>query len=137
MNYTIQQAADKVHLTVHTLRFYDKEGLLPFVERSPGGNRVFSENNLEWLNLICCLKNSGMSIKHIRGYIQSSMQGDSTLEQRRQILVEHRDEVLKQIAELQRNLEMVEYKIEHYNTLCNPACKSSQNTEIFAAPSES
>ncbi len=119
MVYTIKQAAEKFSLTAHTLRYYDKEGLLPFVERDQAGNRLFTENNLEWLALICCLKNSGMPLKQIREYIQCCMQGDTTLEVRRQILTAHRQEVVKQIEALNRNLEKIDYKIEHYNTACN------------------
>jgi DNA-binding transcriptional MerR regulator len=120
MAYTIKEAAEKVNLTVHTLRFYDKEGLLPFVSRDGAGNRIFTESDLEWLRLICCLKNTGMPIKQIGVYIQWCMQGDSSLEARRELLIEHRQAVIEQIKELSHNLEAINYKIEHYNTLCNP-----------------
>jgi DNA-binding transcriptional MerR regulator len=133
MKYTIKQAAEKVNLTVYTLRYYDKEGLLPFMERDNVGNRLFTENNVEWLEMICCLKNTGMSLRQIKQYIQLCMQGDATLEVRRQILMEHRQGVLDQIDELNRNLERIDYKIEHYNTTCNlhfvaePACPAVQS----------
>lgn len=119
MNYTIKQAAEKVNLTVHTLRYYDKEGLLPFVNRDKAGNRVFTDSDLEWLGLICCLKNTGMPIKQIGTYIQWCLEGDSSLETRRQMLIEHRQIVLQQIEELNHNLEALNHKIERYNTLCN------------------
>lgn len=121
MSYTIKQAAEKVNLTVHTLRYYDKEGLLPFVSRDHAGNRVFTDNDLEWLHLICCLKNTGMPIKQIGTYIQWCMQGNDTLEARRQMLVKHREVVKQQIDELNHNLEAINCKIDHYNTqCCNP-----------------
>ena len=59
-----------------TLRYYDKEGLLPFVERSSGGIRMFQEKDYEWLKVISCLKKAGMSLKDIREYINLAMQGD-------------------------------------------------------------
>lgn len=117
MNYTIKQAAEKVDLTVHTLRYYDKEGLLPFVDRDKTGNRVFTDGDLEWLGLICCLKNTGMPIKQIRTYIQWCLDGDDSFELRRQMLVEHRQAVLQQISELKRNLEAINHKIEHHCTV--------------------
>lgn len=123
MNYTIKQAAEKVHLTAHTLRFYDREGLLPFVSRDAAGNRVFSEGDLEWLGLICCLKNTGMSIRQIGDYIQCCLEGDGTLEQRRQMLIAHRQAVLRQIEELNDNLAKINFKIEHYNKLCSPTIR--------------
>ena len=69
MTYSISEIADKMGLSVHTLRFYDKEGLLPFVERSSGGIRMFQESDIEWLQVIGCMKKAGMSIKDIRQYI--------------------------------------------------------------------
>jgi DNA-binding transcriptional MerR regulator len=119
MNYTIKQAADKANLTVHTLRYYDKEGLLPFVNRDKSGNRVFTESDFEWLGLICCLKNTGMPIKQIGAFIQSCMQGEDTLGSRLQMLVAHRQVVLQQINDLNHNLDVINHKIERYQTLCN------------------
>ncbi len=120
MSYTIKQAAEKVNLSVHTLRFYDREGLLPFVSRDKTGNRVFTDSDLDWLGLICCLKNTGMSIKQIGIYIQWCMEGDCSLEARLDLLLKHREAVIEQINALQQNLEKINYKIEHYNTLCTP-----------------
>ena len=67
--YSINEIAKLCGLSVYTIRFYDKEGLLPFVTRSKSGNRQFSENDLDMIKLICCLKNSGMPIKDIKRYI--------------------------------------------------------------------
>ncbi|MBC7960183.1 MAG: MerR family transcriptional regulator [Vallitaleaceae bacterium] len=117
MIYTIKQAAEKVHLTVHTLRYYDKEELLPFVERDSAGNRFFTDNDMEWLGLICCLKNTGMSIRQIKNYIQECFEGDQTLETRKQLLIDHREEVLRQMDELRMNLQKIEYKIAHYQSI--------------------
>lgn len=119
MGYTIHQVAEKFDLTAHTIRYYDKEGLLPFVERSSAGNREFTDSDLDWLKLICCLKNTGMQIKQIKQYIDLCMQGDETLGIRRQMFIEHRKEVLKQIQDLQKNLETIDYKINFYDTACN------------------
>ncbi len=119
MGYTISQVAEKFDLTTHTLRYYDKEGLLPFVERNKAGNREFSDNNLDWLKRICCLKNTGMPIKQIKQYIEWCLQGDETLEIRRQMYLDHRKEVLKQIDDLTANLKIIDYKLEFYETVCN------------------
>lgn len=118
MEYTIKQAAEKMCLTAYTLRYYDKEGLLPFVERDTAGNRLFKENDIEWLGLICCLKNTGMPIKQIKKFLQMSLVGDQSLETRRQMLIDHRREVLDQIDELHHNLEKIDHKINHYNGCC-------------------
>lgn len=68
--------------TALLLRYYDKEGLLPFVERSSGGIRMFRETDIEWLQVIGCMKKAGMSIRDIRRYIELAMQGDDTIETR-------------------------------------------------------
>ncbi|AFQ42468.1 MerR family transcriptional regulator [Desulfosporosinus meridiei] len=119
MSYTISQVAEKFDLTAHTIRYYDKEGLLPFVERSKSGSREFSDSDLEWLKLICCLKNTGMPLKQIKQYIEWCLQGDETLEIRRQLFLDHRKEVLKQMADLRENLKIIDFKLKIYDTGCN------------------
>lgn len=115
MGYSIAEVSEKTHLTPHTLRYYEKEGLLPFVDRSSSGNRDFKEKDLEWLELICCLKNTGMPIKKIKEYISLCLKGDSTIDIRREIFLKHREDVLNQMAELEKNLEKINCKINYYD----------------------
>ena len=75
MAYTVGEMSKRLGGPASTLRYYDKEGLLPQVERSPGGIRVFQESDYEWLRMIGCMKKAGMSIRDIRHYIQLSAQG--------------------------------------------------------------
>ena len=127
MGFTIKQVAEKMNLTVYTLRYYEKEGLLPFVHRDNTGNRSFNENDLEWLSVICCLKNTGMPIKQIKQYIDWCLDGDETLEARKQMLIEHRRDVLQQINVLKHNLEKIDYKISHYQSCKGPVVEIKQN----------
>lgn len=69
----------RLDVPASTLRFYDKEGLLPFVERLPGGIRMFQDTDLEWLQIIGCMKKAGMSIRDIRQYIEQAQRGDDTI----------------------------------------------------------
>lgn len=119
MGYSIAEVAEKTNLTPHTLRYYEKEGLLPFVDRSDTGNRDFKDKDMEWLELICCLKNTGMSIKQIKEVITLCLKGDDTLEIRREIFIRHREEVLSQIEELHKNLDKINCKINYYDSICN------------------
>ncbi|MBB3113931.1 DNA-binding transcriptional MerR regulator [Paenibacillus phyllosphaerae] len=114
--YTIHEVAEKCDLSVHTIRFYDKEGLLPFVTRNKSGNREFSEQSLELIRLICCLKNTGMPIKEIKQYVDLIVEGDSTSGVRRQVMVDHRKEVVRQMNELKKNLNLIDLKISHYDS---------------------
>ena len=93
MIYTVGEMAQKLGVPASTLRYYDKDGLLPFVERSSGGIRMFQENDFEWLQVIRCMKKAGMSIKNIRQYIELSMQGDDTIDTRLEMF-RHQREVL-------------------------------------------
>ena len=116
MYYTIGEAAQRMHLSARTLRYYDKEGLLPFVDRSAGGARMFKESDFEWLRLIECLKSTGMPIRDIKQFIDWYMEGDTTLPQRRDMFYERRRAVEAQIETLQATLDMIDYKCWYYDT---------------------
>lgn len=116
MVYTVGEMAKLLGVTASTLRYYDKEGLLPFVERSSGGIRMFRESDIEWLRVIECMKKAGMSIKDIRQYIELALKGDDTIELRL-IMFRRQKEVLQQkMAEMQHTMAMVEYKCWYYET---------------------
>lgn len=112
--YTIGQAAEKTGLTISALRYYEKEGLLPFVERTSGGQRIFKDDDFNWLSVIECLKNTGVPIRDIKQYIDWCMEGDATLQQRRDLFVRQKETVEAQIEEYKRHLEKIEYKIWYY-----------------------
>jgi DNA-binding transcriptional MerR regulator len=114
--YSINEVADICNLSPHTIRYYDKEGLLPFISRSKNGNRQSSETSLDLVKLICCLKNTGMPIKEIKQYIDLCMQGPETSKQRKQIMKVHRQNILKQFDDLKKNLNIIDLKIAFYNT---------------------
>jgi DNA-binding transcriptional MerR regulator len=113
-SFTIKQVSEKTSLPPHVLRYYENEGLLPSVARSRNGIRRYSENDLEWLGLICCLKNTGMSIKQIKNFVELSMEGDGTLRERCDLLREHKKNVEAQMQEMQKHLEKVTKKIDHF-----------------------
>mgnify|MGYP001781236727 CR=1 FL=1 len=100
MVYTVGEMAKKLDVPASTLRYYDKEGILPFLERKESGHRMFSEQDLSMLRIIECLKCTGMSIKDIRQYAMWAQMGDSTLEQRYNLFLERREAVMAQIKEL-------------------------------------
>ncbi len=114
MFYTVGEMAKRMGVAASTLRYYDKEGLLPFVERSPGGIRLFRDSDAEWLNVIGCLKSAGMSISDIREYIRLAMQGDGTINQRLALFRRQRETLLRQMAALKKTLDMLDYKCWFY-----------------------
>ena len=116
MIYTVGEMAKKIGAAPSTLRYYDKEGLLPFVERSSGGIRVFKEADYEWLKVIECLKKTGMPLKDIKTFIEMAMQGDETIDERLELIRKQRDEVGRQIAELQETMDTLNFKCWYYET---------------------
>jgi DNA-binding transcriptional MerR regulator len=125
MSYTIAQTAAKTGISIYTLRYYDKEGLLPYVKRDDKDNRVFTEEDLGWLSFILCLKNTGMSLKEIREYIKLCEEGDSTLEHRLRIFHQQKETVNQRIAELEEYQKMIDYKIGFYEKAIQKRVKNS------------
>ena len=113
MYYTIGEVAKMFNLTPSTIRYYDKEGLLPFVKRQ-SGIRQFSDSDINMLKTIECLKETGMPIKDIKQFSQWCLQGDCTLEQRLEMFYQRRDIVKQQMIELQNIMEHIEYKCNYY-----------------------
>lgn len=116
MVYTIGEMAKLLDLAPSTLRYYDKEGLLPFVERSEGGIRLFRDSDYEFLKIVECLKKTGMHLKDIRKFIHLVMEGDSTIEARLALFQKQREEVEKQMAQLQETMEVIRFKCWYYET---------------------
>jgi DNA-binding transcriptional MerR regulator len=116
MTYSIGEVSKKLNLATSTLRYYDKEGLLPFVERTDSGIRSFNDEDLNLLHIIECLKNTGMPIRDIKVFIDWCLQGDSTLEERYNMFIERKKVVEEQMASLQKTLDTITYKCWYYKT---------------------
>ncbi|MGX7205504.1 MerR family transcriptional regulator [Enterococcus pingfangensis] len=121
MTYTINEMAAKFGLSAHTIRYYDKEGLLPFVRRNKAGNRQFDEVDVDWIRLVCCLKNTGMALKDIKVYSDLARKGSDTGFARQEMLRQHRKNVLRQIEQFQQDLKLIDTKIDFYDDPENEA----------------
>ena len=113
--YSIQDVSKKTGLSAHTLRYYEKEGLLSHVGRTSGGFRQYSDEDLESLGLICCLKNTGMSLQEISRFIALTHEGEQTLRERVELLREHRENVIARMNEMQRYLDKVTWKMNFFS----------------------
>ena len=113
--YTIGQVSALTGLPVSTLRYYDKEGLFPELERS-GGIRRFGERELEALRVIECLKRSGLEIKDIKQFMAWCTEGPSTYSDRKQLFETRRASVEAEMVQLQRTLDMLKFKCWYYDT---------------------
>ena len=127
--YTIGQVAKMFGLPPSTLRYYDKEGLFPNMERS-NGIRRFGERELETLRVIECLKKSGMEIKDIRQFMAWCAQGSSTYPQRRAMFVKQKESVEAEIARMNRVLDMLKFKCWYYEQAISDGNEEHLNTII-------
>ncbi|VBB07389.1 merr bacterial regulatory protein hth signature [Lucifera butyrica] len=137
MGYTIKQVAETLDLTAYTLRYYEKEGLLPFIERDKNGNRIFNDNDVEWVSLIRCLRDTGMSVSEIKRYVELCLEGDKTVEVRRLILLQHKKEVEQKIEQMNGYLVRINKKLSYYDNFvigqvdcCNPKVKGIKQRNI-------
>jgi DNA-binding transcriptional MerR regulator len=112
---TIQQAAGETGLSAHTLRYYERIGLISPVDRASNGHRRYTEDDVGWIGFLNKLRATGMPIAKMKQYADLQRQGDDTLAERLALLEEHRREVKKRIQELEANLAVIEYKIEYYS----------------------
>lgn len=114
MGYSIGEVAKITGLSTYTLRYYEKEGLLPFVRKNSSGIRVFLEEDIGWLRIIECLKETGMSLKGIKQYIDWYRAGDNTLQKRLDMFKQQELKLQEQLKHLQNNMEKISYKIKVY-----------------------
>lgn len=128
MVFTVGEMAKKLNVAPSTLRYYDKEGLLPFVERSQGGMRMFKDTDFEGLYIIQCLKKTGMPIKDIKRFMDLCAQGDATIDERLQLIDKQREAVLAEIEQLQETLATLNYKHWYYETAKQAGTCSVHNT---------
>jgi DNA-binding transcriptional MerR regulator len=112
---TIQQAARETGLSVHTLRYYERIGLISPVDRAPNGHRRYTEDDVGWIGFLNKLRATGMPIAKMKQYADLQRQDGDTLAERLALLEEHRREVKKRIQELERNLAVIEHKIGYYS----------------------
>lgn len=117
MNYTMKQAAEKMNMSVHTLRFYANEGLFPSVSRDVNNVRHFTEGDLEWINLVQCLRDTGMGLADIKNYIDLCRIGDETIPDRYKMLLRHRGVARKEMELMQQRMDHLEHKLEYYQSL--------------------
>ena len=130
MIYTVGEMAKRLGVAPSTLRYYDQEGLHPFVERSSGGIRVFKDSDYAWLQIIECLKKTGMQLKDIKLFVEMAMQGDETIESRLGLIIKQKEAVKAQIAEMEQTLKMLEFKEWYYTT-----AKELGTTEVLESMS--
>jgi len=115
MYYSIGEVANTTGIAISTLRYYDREGMFPNIERSNGGIRVFSDREIETIRIVECLKTSGLSIKDIKRFLDWCQEGDASLQKRRDMFRERLEAVKRQMEELQKTMDIIKYKCWYYD----------------------
>jgi DNA-binding transcriptional MerR regulator len=129
----ISQVSEKYELSPDTLRYYERIGLLPPVRRSKSGLRDYSENDLNWIDFIKCMRSAGLPVEQLARYVELFPQGDATVEARKQILQDQREQIATKIAELQQTLAMLDDKIAKYESGVMPAERRLLQAEAMDA----
>ncbi|QWU18541.1 MerR family transcriptional regulator [Paenibacillus sophorae] len=115
--YSVSQISQMSGLPASTIRFYEKEGIIPNVNRNTSGRRQYSDEDLLLLELVICLKDTGMMIEEIKQYTHLIVQGNETIGLRREILLAHKKNVEQQLMRIRENLEQLNQKIAVYDGL--------------------
>lgn len=134
--YTIKEVAEKMDISEHTLRFWAKSGFFPFVKRDQNNIRQFSDNDLEWVKIVKCLRSVGTENKAIKRYIDLCIVGDSTIEERYKIILGTKEKALMQMDELKKQLAILEYKENFYKNLIKNNLKDIWNPMNSVTPND-
>ncbi|HEG1133564.1 TPA: MerR family transcriptional regulator [Enterococcus faecium] len=111
----IKQVSEEKGISSDTLRYYERIGLIPPVNRTKGGIRDYTEEDLKWVDFTICMRNAGLSIESLIEYIRLSSEGEATVFERRKLLIEESELLTKKIAEMQECLERLQGKIKKYD----------------------
>ncbi len=108
--YTIKEVAEKMDVSEHTLRFWAKSGLFPFVKRNRNNVRIFSDDDLAWVRMVKCLRSVGTDNKAVKKYVDLCVKGDSTLKERFEIIHATKLKAQQQLIDIKNQLDMLNYK---------------------------
>ena len=111
---TIAEVSRKYDISADTLRYYERIGLIPPVPRTRGGLRDYGEESCGWIQLMKCMRAAGVQIEALIEYVDLFQQGDATLDARKALLVEQRDQLVSRMAEMQASLDLLNQKIDRY-----------------------
>ncbi|WP_333860923.1 MerR family transcriptional regulator [Clostridium sp.] len=110
----IAEVSQKYNITADTLRYYERIGLIPPVNRNPSGIRDYTEEDCNWVEFIKCMRNAGLSIEVLVEYVTMFQQGNSSIKARKQLLIEQRNQLSGKINEMKQTLERLDKKIDGY-----------------------
>ena len=111
---TIAEVSRKYDISADTLRYYERIGLIPPVPRTRGGLRDYGEESCGWIQLMKCMRAAGVQIEALIEYVDLFQQGDATLDARKALLIDQRDQLLERMEQMQQSLDRLNQKIQNY-----------------------
>lgn len=125
--YTVKQVAEMMDISAHTLRFYDNEGLFPYVSRDQNNTRFFAESDLEWVNLVQCLRDTGMALADVKKYVELCKQGDTSIQERYGIILRQKEKAEQELLGMQKRVDLLNAKTKYYKRLWQEAANDDWN----------
>lgn len=114
MHYSVQEAADKMKISPYAIRYYENQGMLPYVKRDHNNNRILDDTDLQWIHTIICMKETGMPLNEIKHYLKLVIEGEKTVPERYQIMLKQQQRTIDEINELNHHLKTINLKVKHY-----------------------
>lgn len=111
---TITEVSKKYDLSQDTLRYYERIGLIPAVNRNKSGIRDYTDEDCKWVEFIKCMRGAGLPIEVLIEYVALFQEGESTIQARKEILIEQREKLIERMEEMQKTLERLNFKISRY-----------------------
>ena len=127
MAFTIKEASERLGCPAHTIRYYEKEGLLPYIKRDQYGNRLFEQEHLDWINLMTCFRATGMKISLMKQMVNLALDGDSTIPERKMILNHYKEDLIRRQRELAEAIDAVNNKLSIYESIEKGELQSESN----------
>lgn len=112
---TISEVSQKYGLSQDTLRYYEKVGAIPPVHRNKSGVRDYTEEDCGWVELVKCMRGAGLAVEVLVEYVRLQLEGDETIPQRRQLLIDQREQLTEQLKVIQDTMKRLDYKISRYD----------------------
>lgn len=125
--YTVKEVSKLLDLTEHTVRFYTDKGLVPSVKRDKNNNRLFDQESINWLIGVKFLKQCGMSVENIKSYVDLCLKGNSTIQERYEIILKQKEIAQAQLEEAKRTVKYMEEKASHYLDIINGVMPDDTN----------
>ena len=125
--YTVKEVAQIMKISAHTVRYYDNEGLIPFVSRTQSNIRMFSEYDLSWIRTVHCLRATNLSISDIKKYIDLCLKGNKTIQQRAKIIFDQEKNLKEHLKQLQEQMKVLQVKKKYYTDLLKNKSKDVWN----------